>query len=171
VFGCSGDQLVRDGRAEVIGQALDVAKRAGVLLGVGGHSLQVVLQCEQHGFQPAFYVKTFHHDDYWSATPKERRKDFCWYSGMTNDHNDYHDNMWCLEPEETVDVMRKVEAPWIAFKVLAAGAIHPKQGFGFAFRNGADFIAVGMLDIQISDNVSIVKRYARLNDRDRPWRA
>jgi hypothetical protein len=65
-----------------------------------------------------------------------------------------------------------VEVPWIAFKVLAAGAIHPLEGFPFAFRNGADCIAVGMLDFQIRANVDRVKKCAaRLKDRARPWRA
>lgn len=68
--------------------------------------------------------------------------------------------------------MRKVEVPWIAFKVLAAGAIHPRQGFSFAFRNGADFIAVGMLDFQLRMDADLVKHtVALLKDRDRPWRA
>ena len=68
--------------------------------------------------------------------------------------------------------MSKVEVPWIAFKVLAAGAIHPKQGFGFAFHNGADFVAVGLLDFQLTENAALVKRYATsLKDRARPWQA
>ena len=124
--------------------------------------------------------KTFHNDNYWSATPKEYREPFCWYNGLggnsytgkTNDHNRFHDNIWCLDPEKTIEVMRKVEVPWIAFKVLAAGAIHPKQGFGFAFRNGADFIAVGMPDFYVKGNAAIVKSLVtRLKDRDRPWQA
>ena len=93
-------------------------------------------------------------------------------SGVTSDHNRFHDNIWCLDPEKTIEVMRKIDVPWIAYKVLAAGAIHPKQGFGFAFRNGADFIAVGMLDFQIREDAALVKRYVtRMQERDRPWRA
>ena len=179
VMGDRGDYLVREKRVDVIGMALDVAKELGVLLGVGGHSLRVVTECEKNGIKPAFYVKTFHHDNYWSATPKEYREDFCWYddqggnsySGKTGDHNRFHDNIWCLDPEDTIDVMKKVKAPWIAFKVLAAGAIHPREGFEFAFRNGADFIAVGMCDFQIRGNASLVMRYAGMKDRDRPWQA
>ena len=180
VMGDRGDYLARAKRVDVIGTALDIARGMGVLLGVGGHSLQVVIQCEKSGIKPDFYVKTFHNDNYWSATPKENREPFCWYndsggnsySGITDDHNRFHDNIWCLDPEKTIEVMRKVEVPWIAFKVLAAGAIHPKQGFGFAFRNGADFIAVGMLDYQVRENAAIAKSCAtRLKNRDRPWRA
>lgn len=109
VMGDSGDYLVRDKRVDVIGMAVDVAKESGVLLGVGGHSLRVVTECQKNRIKPAFYVKTFHHDNYWSATPKEFREDFCWYddqggnsySGKTGDHNKFHDNIWCLNPEKT----------------------------------------------------------------------
>jgi len=180
IMGDRGDYLARAERMDLVGTAMEVAKELGIVLGLGGHSLEVPIQCEQLGIKPDFYVKTFHDDNYWSATPKEHREPFCWYddaggnsySGKTGDHNRFHDNIWCLDPEKTIEVMRKVEVPWIAFKVLAAGAIHPKQGFGFAFRNGADFVAVGMLDFQVRENAALVKRYAtRLKDRDRPWRA
>ena len=180
IWGDRGDYLARANRMEIVGTAMEVAKELGIVLGLGGHSLEVPIQCEQLGIKPAFYVKTFHDDNYWSATPKENRQPFCWYddaggnsySGKTGDHNRFHDNIWCLDPEQTIEVMRKVEVPWIAFKVLAAGAIHPKQGFGFAFRNGADYVAVGMLDFQVRENASLVKSYAtRLKNRERPWRA
>jgi hypothetical protein len=163
---------------DVAGSAMEVAGELGIKLGIGGHSLEVPIQCERLGIKPDFYVKTFHDDNYWSATPKEYREPFCWYddsggnsySGKTNDHNRFHDNIWCLDAEQTIDVMNKIEVPWIAFKVLAAGAIHPRHGFRFAFENGADFIAVGMLDIQIRANADRTRqcvRYAK--DRVRPW--
>ena len=179
VMGDRGDYLARDKRVDVIGTALDAAKELGVLLGVGGHSLQVVTECEKNGIKPDFYVKTFHHDNYWSATPKENREPFCWYdskggnsySGKTGDHNRFHDNIWCLDPEETTEVMKKVKVPWIAFKVLAAGAISPTSGFKYALENGADFMAVGMLDFQIEENVKILKSlFARAIKGERPWR-
>jgi len=178
IWGDRGDYLARAKRMDVAGVAMEVAKELGIVLGLGGHSLEVPIQCEQLGIKPAFYVKTFHDDNYWSATPKENREPFCWYddaggnsySGRTGDHNRFHDNIWCLDPEKAIEVMRKVDVPWIAFKVLAAGAIHPKQAFGFAFRNGADFVAVGMPDFYVRENAALVKRYAtRLKDRDRPW--
>ncbi len=180
IMGDRGDYLARAKRMDLAGVAMEVARELGVLLGVGGHSLEVPIQCEQLGIKPDFYVKTFHDDKYWSATPKENRVPFCWYddaggnsySGKTRDHNQFHDNIWCLDPEKTIEVMRTVEVPWIAFKVLAAGAIYPRQGFGFAFRNGADFLAVGMLDFQIAENAILVKRLVpSLADRERPWKA
>jgi len=180
VMGDRGDYLARAKRMDLVGVAMEVAEELGILLGLGGHSLEVPIQCERLGIKPDFYVKTFHDDNYWSATPKEFREPFCWYdnaggnsySGKTGDHNRFHDNIWCLDAEKTIEVMSKVEVPWIAFKVLAAGAIHPRHGFRFAFENGADFIAVGMLDFQIRENADRTKQCMRVSkDRVRPWRA
>ena len=90
-----------------------------------------------------------HSDRYWSATPEEYREDFCWEMPMASDRTGYHDNMFCLNPQETIDYMAKVKRPWVAFKVLAAGAIHPRDGFSFALRYGADFMIVGMFDFRL----------------------
>jgi hypothetical protein len=53
--------------------------------------------------------------------------------------------------------MKTVKRPWIAYKVLAAGAIHPRDGFKFAFENGADFLCVGMFDFQVREDVIIAR--------------
>ena len=45
--------------------------------------------------------------------------------------------------------MAKVNKPWVAFKVMAAGAIKPQIAFSYAYRNGADFVIAGMFDFQV----------------------
>jgi NAD(P)H-dependent flavin oxidoreductase YrpB (nitropropane dioxygenase family) len=63
-----------------------------------------------------------------------------------------------------------VNKPWIAFKVLAAGAIRPESGFRYAFENGADFICVGMFDFQVAANAQLASRIIHdTQQRERPW--
>jgi hypothetical protein len=167
VQGGVGDSFVKGGRADLLGQAVEFIKSRRVLAGIGGHSLQVPMAVEKAGIQPDFYMKTLHHDKYWSATPKEQRVEF---NVDSNGPQDY-DNIWSITPEKDIEFMRTVARPWIAFKVLAAGAIHPREGFKFAFDNGADFICVGMFDFQVRENVIIAKdMVSRAQNRQRPWR-
>jgi len=68
--------------------------------------------------------------------------------------------------------MEGVDKPWVAFKVMAAGAIHPKTAFSHAYRHGADFIVAGMFDFQVEQDVQIaLETLPKTSNRKRPWRA
>ena len=166
VWGLSSDQMLMSGRIDRIAKVVELAKKTGLPVGVGSHSLQVPVACEREGVPCDFYVKTLHRDDYPSATPKEQQEDLMWYKGTPG----WYDNQWCVNPEEVIDFMRSVKKPWVAFKVLAAGAISPEVGFSYAFDGGADFIAVGMFDFQIRGNAQIANRAVRrAQKRERLW--
>ncbi len=166
VQGGVGDSFVKHGRVDLLGKAVEFIRSRGLVAGIGGHSLEVPKAVEGAGIQPDFYMKTLHLGDYWSATPKEQRVEFNVDSGGPDDH----DNIWSITPQKTIEFMRTVRRPWIAFKVLAAGAIHPREGFKYAFENGADFTCVGMFDFQIRENAIIARdAVAAARDRPRPW--
>ncbi|MBD3273715.1 MAG: hypothetical protein GF372_00290 [Candidatus Marinimicrobia bacterium] len=170
VQGGIGDLWTKNQRVDLLGETVEYIKSRGLIAGVAGHSLQVPMECEKQGVDVDFYVKTFHHDDYWSATPEQYREDFIVDQGRSDDHNKDHDNIWCINPEDTKKFMSQVKKPWIAYKVMAAGAIHPREAFEFAYKNGADFIVAGMFDFQIIED-SILARNAVQNnqERQRPW--
>jgi len=155
IQGGIGDQLVEQGRFDLIEQALELIRRNGLPAGIGGHKLETIRACVERGIKPDFWMKTLHHTRYWSARLEPQ-----------------HDNIWCEDPEATIAFMKDLEEPWIAFKILAAGAIHPKEGFRYAFENGADFICVGMYDFQIVEDVNLALEILQGPlVRQRPWRA
>jgi hypothetical protein len=166
------DGHTQGGRIEVLAKAVELIKQQGVPAGIGSHSLETPVACEKNEVAPDFYVKTFHMDRYWSATPSEKREEWCWYRGHSDDHDRFHDNMWCLDAEKTAAFMETVAKPWVAFKVMAAGAIHPRMAFSHAFRHGADFVVAGMFDFQIEEDVKIgIEAVRKTTERKRPWRA
>jgi hypothetical protein len=152
VWGVQTDALVGQGKTDLIGKAVDLIKAHGVPCGVAAHALSVVEECEKNKIPADFYIKTFHHHKYPGAKLN-------------------YDSSWCSNPEQTAEFMKGVSKPWIAFKVLAAGAIPPQDGFRYAFENGADFLLAGMYDFEIAEDVRIVKEVlAGLPKRARPWR-
>jgi hypothetical protein len=171
VQGGYADRFVKAGQIDLLGKSLDYMKKQGYVAGIGAHSLEVVIQAEKSGLNPDYFVKTLHHDRYWSAHPREQREEWSIIGDFSNDHNKFHDNLFDLFPERTIDFMQKVQKPWVAFKVLAGGAILPRDGFQYAFDNGADFICVGMFDFQIVEDVNITLEALSkcAPKRVRPW--
>jgi uncharacterized membrane protein YphA (DoxX/SURF4 family) len=172
IIGNHADWTVRDGKVDELGKLLDYIRSKGYTAGLGAHSIQTLMVADEAGILPDFYVKTLHHDNYWSAHPIENRIPFSVDTEKSDDHNQFHDNMFCLFPDKTIAFMEKQKIPWIAFKVLAGGAIHPNDGFKFAFENGADFICVGMFDFQVVEDVNIaIDVLSKVTNRERPWLA
>lgn len=162
---CQGglaDRLTNEGKFDEIAKGLELIRSHGIPAGIGGHRIETIQSCVSNGIKPDFWVKTLHHHNYWSAQVDTEMK-------STIDA-DYKDNIFCFKPQVTIDFMNSLEEPWIAFKVLAAGAIEPKDGFKYAFDNGADFICVGMYDFQIVDDTNIALDTLANINRSRPWR-
>ncbi|MFN8240763.1 MAG: DoxX family membrane protein [Bacteroidales bacterium] len=143
-------------RMELIKQGLEEIRRNGKPAGIGAHRIEAVKACVDYGLKPDFWVKTCHHHNYWSAKSGEG----------------WMDNYFDFDPEETIRYMGTLSEPWIAFKVLAAGAIKPEEGLKYAFSNGADFVCLGMYDFQIVEDVNIaLDTLIKCKDRTRPWMA
>ena len=155
VHGGVAESCVANNRVDLLAKAVEFIKQNGAIAGVGGHIVNIPIACEEAGIDVDFYMKTLHSHKYWSA-----------------DRQPENDNIWSKTPEKTIEFMKKVNKPWIAYKVMAAGAIHPREAFKYAYENGADFICAGMFDFQVREDVILAKDAlsGRMN-RQRPWRA
>lgn len=140
-------------RPDLIAKAVEAAKDVGLPAGVGAHRLETIRCCEEHGIPADYYVKTLHSTDYPSVDIG-------------------HDNRWSFTPDETIEFMKGIRKPWMAFKVMAAGAIPPRPAFTYALQHGADFALVGMFDFEIAENVGTINEVFALPavaSRSRPW--
>ncbi len=153
VHGGISEICIEQGRVDVLAEAVERIKARGVIGGIAGHKIEVPMACVEAGIEPDFYMKTLHSGAYWSA-----------------DGRPENDNIWSKTPEKTIEFMRTVQTPWIAYKVMAAGAIHPSQAFRYAYENGADFICAGMFDFQVREDVILANQIlAGPLARQRPW--
>jgi len=141
LHGGIADGLVKAGKADEIGEIVEGFKKVGIMAGVGAHMLDTARACVQARIDPDFYMMTINRVNY-----------------------------YCSEAAEVGVFMRSIKKPWIAFKVLGAGRVKPQEGFRLAFQHGGDFLAVGMFDWQIRDDVAHVQEMlAKGINRDRDW--
>jgi hypothetical protein len=172
IWGGATDMWYYQKKQRNIVKAFEILRKYDIPAGICAHRLEPIVFCEKEGLDPDFYFTTLHHDRYWSAHPKENRRFIEMYEKNSPHHDEYHDNMFCHKHEEIVAFMQDVKAPWIAFKVLAAGAIRPEEGFRYAFESGADFVCVGMFDFQVREDAILTRQLLSGNlNRKRPWRA
>jgi hypothetical protein len=138
IQGETADYYLQNGKTADLEKAMQYVTDRNVSLGIGAHRIETIQTCVENGYNPDFWMKTLHDHNYWSAR-----------------HPEWHDNMYCFNPSKTIEYMESLPQPWVAFKVMAAGAIQPKEAFNYAFQNGADFICAGMYDFQMVEDVNI----------------
>jgi hypothetical protein len=139
--GHAEELFVKPGKGELIGEVVAFIKQNGLVAGMGSHLLELPIMSEQQKFNPDFYFKTLNTVAY-----------------ATDD------------PHDVTAFMKVTKKPWIAFKVLGAGRVMPKEGFDLAFKSGADFINVGMYDFQVASDVNLVREVVKRHEqRDRAW--
>jgi hypothetical protein len=152
IWGPDASKATVAANLDLLGQAVDLAKAHGLPTGLGAHRLGAIQACEKAKIDVDFYLKTLHHHQYHSAK-----------LGF--------DSSFCPEPQQVIEYMQSVDKPWIAFKVMAAGAIPPENAFRYALAGGADFVLAGMFDFEIAEDARLMREIFPTVSRTRPLHA
>jgi hypothetical protein len=134
------DRFWREGQ---INKARDFVKRVqdlGVLGGLSSHNPAVIRHAEEQGWNPDFYMASFHR---LSRSPDEVKAEL--------NEAPMGEVFLASDPPRMCEVIREVKRPCVAFKILAAGrkCDRPEQvssAFEYAYRNikRSDAVIVGL---------------------------
>ena len=137
-------RLFKAKNIDAIGKALEGIRKANLVAGVCCHLIDVPMALEKAGIKPDFYMKTFNSGNYWSAGPPlEPKPD--WKPTDTELAQaelggwGSHNNLWDTTPKQTAAFMANIKVPWIGFKILAAGALSPREAFKFTLQERMRF--------------------------------
>jgi thiamine monophosphate synthase len=130
--GGTSDELAAQGNIARLGECVSAIRENGMIAGVGSHRPETIKAVHQEGIDVDFFFLTINNVGY-----------------------------QCENPELASETMRAIDKPFIGFKTLGAGRTGPREGFKFAAESGADFIAVGMFDFQVKEDVAIAEEVFR----------
>ena len=168
IHGFGADKWACDGDWKTMEKALKEMRKLGVPVGIGAHAFGTLKFCVEHDLIPDFWMKTFHPGGYWSAqkTAKDAGE-----GEPGSGKLGWHDNNWCRDPQALSDWFLNRPEPWIAFKTMAAGAVHPRQAIPFVFNGGADAACMGMFDFQVVEDANLANDAfdKGFPNRKRPW--
>ena len=98
VCGDPTDRCVKSGRLDLLAKAISLIKDNGLFAGIACHAIRVLKAIEAAGIEVDFYMKSLHHDNYWSAPPiKQRERDVRVWDPDWDPEDEtsgyYHDNI------------------------------------------------------------------------------
>ena len=128
-----------NGTFDVVRQWVEMIRKLGVPAGIGSHRQDCHLEAQKRAFPVDFYFQ-------------------CMFNVAHGDTFEKDD------PPKAANVIQQLEKPVIAYKILGAGRVPPKEGFEFALRNirAKDGVCVGVFTkenpLEIAENAGYVKR-------------
>lgn len=129
IQGAATESIFSAGKIEELRELICIIKDKGIVAGICAHKPDVIEKAEELDMGAEFYMLTLN------------KVGYC-----------------CDDPEAAKKTMKKINKPFISFKVLGAGRDNPESGFRNAFEAGASFIAVGMFDFQVKENAETVNK-------------
>ena len=145
--GSSTDGLWREGKMDVVRDRLRAIRDTGMIVGLGTHHPDVVRYAEDRGYDVDFYM-------------------VCFYDLIFRGGEVY------LEEDRAAacQVIREVDKPCLAFKIMAAGRNDPEEAFRVAFEHikPSDAVVVGVFPKhrpnEIEQDARLTERFGRRRD-------
>jgi len=138
IQGCRIDDRIKEGKWDVVRGWLELIKSYGLPAGMATHRATTHLEAEERGLPTDFYNQTLYRPDNYVK------------KGL----------------EESLTVIEKLEKPVIAYKVLGAGRIMPKDTLPYVFKRlkPKDGLCVGVFPKrrnEIAENTSLTCKLSR----------
>jgi hypothetical protein len=159
--GAATDRLFRARRLDLIKEFISRVHDLGLAAGISTHNPLILEELEAKGWSHDFYMTAFY---YQTRRPEEFKKEF----GIEPVGEVY----LASDPPRMCSVIRRVERPCLAYKVLAAGrrcqsAVQVRQAIEWAYQNikPGDAVIIGMyprFSDQVGDNTRTVREILSL---------
>ncbi len=156
------DTLFREGKQEQVHDYVKAVHDQGLLAGISAHNPENIKRIADAGWENDFFMTCFHYLTRYNDHPEDKNKDK--YFGKPFSTSD---------PVEMTRVIRAVDKPCLAFKILAAGRAGfsrngVEEAFKFAFANikKTDGVIVGMyprFKDEMAENAQWTAKYGRLS--------
>ena len=150
------DRLFAEGKSELVRDYVKAVRDAGLLAGVSAHNPECIQRIADEGWNVDFFMTCFY------FLTRKTAKGQCETSTLQLPYPFFKD-----DPQHMTEVIRQVEQPCLAFKILAAGRRCSSQqtvreAFEFAFSNikPTDGVIVGMYP-RFFDEVQANATYTR----------
>lgn len=129
--GSRTDYLYKEGKIDSVKEILSVIRDTGMVVGLGTHDPDVVRYAEDNGFDLDFYMISFYNlSKRGEIYLPEDRSAAC-------------------------KIIREIDKPMLAFKIMAAGRNEPFEAFEYAYKNikPIDSIVVGIFTKYFHDQI------------------
>ncbi len=142
--GSKTDALFKEGKIDSVKDILAVIKDKGMPAGLGTHNPNIIRYAEDNNFGADFYMLAFYNLSQRGEVylPEDR--------------------------EAACQVIREVDKPFLAFKIMAAGRNEPREAFKYTYEHikPTDAVVVGVFTKhhpnQIQEDTDLVREFAGL---------
>ena len=143
--GSRTDSLFKAGKLDSVKDMLTAIKDNGMPAGLGTHDTDVIRYAEDNNFDVDFYMMAFYN--------LSRRKE----TYLPEDR------------EAACEIIKQVDKPVLAFKIMAAGRNEPQEAFRYAYENikPTDAVVVGVFTKyqpnQVQEDADLARKFMSLS--------